>query len=89
MSSPKNMNKTEKLILDYLKLVNPLPYDEVKINTDSIEPAGIIFIHIDCEDKNDKIKYFGRRGRDLTAIERLTEDMENMFPYSFKIYCKW
>ena len=28
MSSPKNMNKTEKLILDYFKLVNPLPYSD-------------------------------------------------------------
>jgi hypothetical protein len=84
-----NTDKIRKVISDYFDMINPHHYDGVKINTDSIEPAGIIFIHIHCEDKNDKIKYFGRKGRDLTVIERLTEDMENMFPYSFKIYCKW
>lgn len=84
-----NTDKIRKVILDYFDMVNPHHYDEAKINTDSIEPAGIIFIHIHCEDKNDKIKYFGRKGRDLTVIERITEDMESMFPYSFKIYCKW
>jgi hypothetical protein len=83
------IEKLSKLILEYFKFINQHHYDEVKINTDSIEPAGIIFIHIQCEDKNHKIKYFGRKGRDLTVIERITEDMENMFPYSFKIYCKW
>jgi hypothetical protein len=84
-----NTDNIEKLIRNYFKLINPHRYDEVDINLNSIEPAGIIFMNIHCEDKNDKIKYFGRRGRDLTVIERLTEEMENMFPYSFKIYCKW
>ena len=37
-----NMNKIDKVILDYFNFINPLPYDEVDINLNSIVPAGII-----------------------------------------------
>ena len=33
MSTTKNTDKIEKLILDYFKFVNPLPYEEYTIKS--------------------------------------------------------
>ena len=84
MSSPKNINKIDKLILNYFKLVNPLPYDEVKINY--IEFFDMYDIKIVSENYLDYTRH--RRGikpNDKTVCDQIRYDMEDLFPYTFRV----
>ena len=84
MSSLKNMNKIEKVILDYFKLVNPLPYDEVKINY--IEFFDMYDIKIVSENYLDYTRH--RRGinpNDKTVCDQIRYDMEDLFPFTFRV----
>ena len=76
----KDQDKIEKLIHDYFKFVNPLPYDEVKIMF--VEFFDMYDIKITSKDYLDYINY--RRHR-ITVCEQIRLDMENMFPYSFQV----
>ena len=81
MSTTKN---TDKLILNYFKLVNPLPYDEVKINY--IEFFDMYDIKIVSENYLDYTRY--RRGikpNDKTVCDQIRYDMEDLFPFTFRV----
>ena len=80
MSTTKNTDKIDKLILNYFKFVNPLPYDEVKINY--IEFFDMYDIKIVSENYLD----YTRHKRDgSTVCGRIMRDMEYMFPYTFRV----
>lgn len=76
----KDKDKIEKLILDHFKLVNPLPYDEVKMGF--VEFFDIYNIEIMSKDYLDYIKH-KRDGS--TVCTQIRRDMECMFPYSFNV----
>ena len=81
MSTTKN---TDKLILNYFKFVNPLPYDEVKINY--IEFFDMYDIKIVSENYLDYTRH--RRGikpNDKTVCDQIRYDMEDLFPYTFRV----
>jgi hypothetical protein len=80
MSTTKNTDKIDKLILNYFKLVNPLPYDEVKINY--IEFFDMYDIKIVSENYLDYTRY---RRDGSTVYGRIMRDMEYMFPYTFRV----
>ena len=82
------MKQLEDIILDYFKLINPHHYDEVDIRGDLLKSMGLIFITIRCKEIKHSHVYFGRKGRERTVTERLQDDMEDMFPYCFRIHCK-
>lgn len=80
----KDQGKIEKLILDYFKFVNPLPYDEVKIRY--IEFFDMYNIKIVSKNYLD----YTRHRRDIqpnsiTVCEQIRYDMENLFPYIFRV----
>lgn len=55
-------NRLEKVILNYFKLVNPLPYDKVKIDMRLSEILAFVEIKIYAEDS---ISYTSQRGRKM------------------------
>ena len=80
----KNTDKIDKLILNYFKLVNPLPYDEVKINY--IEFFDMYDIKIVSENYLDYTRH--RRGinpNDKTVCDQIRYDMEDLFPFTFRV----
>ena len=80
----KDKDKIDKLILNYFKLVNPLPYDEVKINY--IEFFDMYDIKIVSENYLDYTRH--RRGikpNDKTVCDQIRYDMEDLFPYTFRV----
>ena len=80
----KDQGKIEKLILDYFKFVNPLPYDEVKIRyIEFFDMYDIVIVG-----KN--YLEYTRHRRDIrpnsiTVCEQIRYDMENLFPYMFRV----
>jgi hypothetical protein len=84
MSTPKNTDKIEKLILGYFNLVNPLPYDEVKIDIRQSEILSVVVIKI--IDKEDPMRYTSQRGRERCVAEEIKHDMNDMFPYIFQVH---
>ena len=80
----KEQGKIEKLILDYFKFVNPLPYDEVKINF--IEFFDMYDIRIIGKNYLDYTRYRRDiRPNSITVCEQIRYDMENLFPYIFRV----
>lgn len=80
----KDKDKIERLMLNYFNFVNPLPYDEVKINY--IEFFDMYDIKIVSENYLDYTRY--RRGikpNDKTVCDQIRYDMEDLFPYTFRV----
>lgn len=80
----KDKDKIDKLILNYFKFVNPLQYDEVKINY--IEFFDMYDIKIVSENYLDYTRH--RRGikpNDKTVCDQIRYDMEDLFPYTFRV----
>ena len=75
-----NTDNIEKVILNYFKFVNPLPYDEVKMGF--VEFFDMYNIQITSKDYLDYIRH-KRDG--ITVCEQIRRDMEHMFPYSFHV----
>lgn len=76
--------KMSNLILEYLNFVNPLPYDEIKINY--IEFFDMYDIKIVSENYLDYTRH--RRGikpNDKTVCDQIRYDMEDLFPYTFRV----
>lgn len=73
-------SKIERIIFDYFKFVNPLPYDEVKMGF--VEFFDMYDIKITSKDYLD---YTRHRRDGITVCEQIRRDMENMFPYSFRV----
>ena len=76
----KNKDKIDKLILDYFSLVNPLPYDEVKMRF--VEFFDMYNIEIISDNYLD---YATRKRDGSTVCGRIMRDMEFMFPYTFRV----
>lgn len=72
-------DKIEKAILDYFKIVNPLQYENVKIE---FLNYNVVIIRIDTIDPRSYYKYTESGSFYKVDIE---QDMENMFPYHFKL----
>lgn len=69
------MGNLEKVILDYFKLINPLPYDEVKID---MGLRNIIYVDICVEDL---LPYTQYPSSDDSVLKQIQKDMNDMFPY--------
>jgi hypothetical protein len=78
--------KLEHMVEKYFKMVNPLPYGDIKVFMK--DPMGICFITIYVSRYEMSWKYYGRKGKDYTMLEQIRQDMEYMFPYCFKISCE-
>lgn len=68
----------KKNILNYFNLIKPDEFDKVTIHTDLMEMMGVILLEVTPFPSRG---YASKKDRD-----RLIEDMENMFPYVFKLY---
>lgn len=75
-------NKIEKAILDYFKIVNPLQYENISLE---FLNHNVVIIKFDTIDPNSYYKYNERGGFYEVQIE---QDMENMFPYFFKLHIR-
>jgi hypothetical protein len=80
------MNKNlEKQIREYFSLVNPLPYDCVKFCFNENINKYLITIYVDSYQK--QVEYLKSEGNEMYILKKIRLDMEDMFPYSFKVYC--
>jgi hypothetical protein len=77
------MGNLEKVILDYFKLINPLPYDEVKIN---MELRNVIYVDICVEDL---LPYTSYPSSDDSVLKQIQKDMNDMFPCEITIRVIW
>jgi hypothetical protein len=80
----KDIDKIEKEISNYFKLVNPLPYDEVKIDFE--RNLNLFLITIYVKDYSQETDYFKGYGNEMCIRDMIVEDMRLMFPYNFKLY---
>jgi hypothetical protein len=71
------MKNLEKVVLDYFKLINPLPYDEVKIDM-ILKLRNVIFINIYAKDL---LSYTSYPSSDNSTLKQIQKDMNDMFPY--------
>ena len=71
------MKNLEKVVLDYFKLINPLPYDEVKIDM-MLKLRDVIFINIYTKDL---LSYTPYPSSDNSTLKQIQKDMNDMFPY--------
>jgi hypothetical protein len=71
------MKNLEKVVLDYFKLINPLPYDEVKIDM-MLKLRDVIFINIYTKDP---LSYTPYPSSDNSTLKQIQKDMNDMFPY--------
>jgi len=78
--------KLEHMVEKYFKMVNQLPYGDIKVIVK--DTIGICFITIYVSRYEMSWKYYVREGKDYTMLEQLRQDMEYMFPYCFKISCE-
>ena len=70
----------KKNILNYFNLIKPDEFDKVTIHTDLMEMMGVILLEVTPFPSRGYV-YASKRDKD-----RLIEDMEDMFPYVFKLY---
>lgn len=80
----KDQDKIKKAVLEYFKLVNPLPYDEVMIDMRPSQVFSLAVIKI--INKEDPMIYTNQRGRERCVAEQIKHDMNDMFPYIFKMH---
>jgi hypothetical protein len=71
------MKNLEKVVLDYFKLINPLPYDEVKIDM-ILKLRNVIFINIYAKDL---LSYTSYPSSGNSTLKQIQKDMNDMFPY--------
>jgi hypothetical protein len=71
------MTNLEKVVLDYFKLINPLPYDEVKIDM-ILKLRNVIFINIYAKDL---LSYTSYPSSGNSTLKQIQKDMNDMFPY--------
>lgn len=79
------MKNLEKVVLDYFKLINPLPYDEVKIDI-ILKLRNVIFINIYAKDL---LSYTSYPSSDNSILKQIQKDMNDMFPYEIVSRVIW
>jgi len=80
----KDQDKIERVILNYFKFVNPLPYDEVNIRY--IEFFDMYNIKIVSKNYLEYTRHRRDiRPNSITVCEQIRYDMENLFPYMFRV----
>ena len=82
------INKLEHRIGEYFKLINSCKYDEVDIGTSLLEPMCLVIITIHVKTYEDSWPYHRTQGRTPSILSNIKDDMEDMFPYMFKVFCK-
>lgn len=82
------ITKIEKNILDYLKVINPHKYERVQIQSNLVDIMGVMIITIYVNSYEDSWPYHTTKGISKSALSLIKDDMENMFPYVFKVFCR-
>ena len=91
MSNPstpliKDLHNNDKMIIDYLNLINPLSYDEVKVGY--VVELNLYLIIITVDNYTQHTEYNKSVGSEKSILQNLTGNMKDMFPYNFRISCK-
>lgn len=81
-----NNQKLYKPILNYFKIINPLPYDEVTVNY--IERWERFSIDITVSSYEEQTDYTRSEGMTKYQLQKISEEMTLMFPYKFSTFCR-
>ena len=75
----------EKIIIEYLNVINEQPYKEARLYY--VKERGIVFITLYVNEWKDSWDYYRTQGREYPLLERLSQEMGEVFPYDFKLTC--
>jgi hypothetical protein len=75
-------NKIEKVILDYFKFINTLPYKELKLKFYSENNQFVLTVYCHSLKDTNEYYYSNQKG---TVTSIYIKEMEVMFPYSFHV----
>jgi hypothetical protein len=85
LSTPliKDSHNNDRMIIDYLNLINPLSYDEVKVGY--VDELNLYLIIITVGNYTQHTEYNKSVGSENSILQNLTGDMKDMFPYVFRL----
>lgn len=75
-------NKIEKVILDYFKMINTLPYKDLQLKFDDTRKKFVITVYCHSLKDTNEYYYSDQKG---TVIIIYRKEMEEMFPYTFHV----
>lgn len=89
MDSNKGITKLEHRMLEYFKMVCPLPYDRFEFKNGLMDVMGIAMIDLYVSSNEYEQYHKRKRGRgNKSPIEVIYQEMSDMFPYVFIINLK-
>jgi hypothetical protein len=77
-----NTDNIEKVILNYFKMINTLPYKDLKLKFDDKSKQFVITVY--CHSLKDTNEYYYSDHKGTMTLVYMRE-MEEMFPYSFHV----
>ena len=80
------MKDLTKYIEKYFKVINLLPYGDIDVSIK--DQMGICIIAIYVKTYEDYWEYYKSDNKNPMKLSDIKDDMENMFPYVFKVFCK-
>lgn len=80
------MKDLTKYIEKYFKVINLLPYGDIDVRIK--DQMGICLIAIYVKTYEDYCEYYKSDNKNPMKLSYIKDDMENMFPYVFKVFCK-
>jgi hypothetical protein len=82
----KDLTKLENRVEKYFKVINLLPYGDIDVRIK--DQMGICLIAIYVKTYEDYCEYYKSDNKNPMKLSDIKDDMENMFPYVFKVFCK-
>ena len=79
-------SKLEHRVEKYFKVINLLPYGDIDVSIK--DQMGICLIAIYVKTYEDYWEYYKSDNKNPMKLSDIEDDMENMFPYVFKVFCK-
>ena len=79
-------SKLENRVEKYFKVINLLPYGDIDVSIK--DQMGICLIAIYVKTYEDYCEYYKSDNKNPMKLSDIKDDMENMFPYVFKVLCK-
>lgn len=79
-------SKLENRVEKYFKVINLLPCGDIGVSIK--DQMGICLITIYVKTYEDYWEYYKSDNKNPMKLSDIKDDMENMFPYVFKVFCK-
>jgi hypothetical protein len=74
------------IIKNYVKLISPLPCDEVVIDFVTVWNLYVVNIYVDTYDESNQ--YNSSDGNQKTIKDEIIQELKSMFPYNFRVFIR-